>query len=280
MTRREGPELRWKSPLNAAIIQTELHPGEPDLALSEACSLIDEACREGGADLLVLPEMFATGFPYERLGELSKGTDNILRVVGEKALEHGVGIIFTASVRENGHFRNRLFFIDRDGSTAGTYDKTHLFSRSGEDDFFTRGDTLRLFSWGDVDIGPLICYEVRFPELSRLLVLEGAAILVYPAQWPRHRTFQWENFLRTRALENQCFVMGANVYGDHGGAFMGGHSMIVSPYGRTVGHVKSGPGWAVSRLDPSSIRRFRKGIPVLGDIRKDLTVERIVTSPL
>jgi predicted amidohydrolase len=122
----------------------------------------------------------------------------------------------------------------------------------------------------NVKAGPLICYEVRFPELSRKLVRAGANILIYPAQWPAFRTFQWEVLLQARAVENQCFVIGVNIHGDHGGSMMGGRSRIFSPFGNILASVDDGPGWSTCIMEPEKMYSLRKKIPVLNEIREDL----------
>ncbi len=265
-----SPFPKWTKEFTAGIIQTELHLGDIDGNLRSATRMIEDCIKNSKPDLLVLPEVFATGFPYGMLKELAKRSGDVIGALSDLSSEHSVNIIFTQVVEENSCFYNRSIHIGRDGKIKGVYDKTHLFSRSGEDRFFTPGDHLTLFRFDDVPIGPLICYEVRFPELSRKLVFGGAQLLIYPAQWPSFRTFQWETLLRARAIENQCFVIGTNVYGDHGGSMMGGRSRIFSPFGNVIASVDEGEGWSTCLIDPKEMYSLREKIPVLKEARPDI----------
>jgi predicted amidohydrolase len=263
----------WKRPLKAGIVQNELQMGDVFGNLRSSEKMIRDCVKIDKPDLLVLPEVFTTGFPYDTLKDNAIENETALESLRELSVELSINLIFTLVIRTPDGYRNRLFLIGRDGEIGGTHDKTHLFSRAGEDRFFTPGDRLNLLRLDEIEIGPLICYEVRFPELSRALVMKGAKILVYPTQWPAHRIFQWDTLLRARAIENQCFVIGANIYGEHSGTMMGGHSIIYSPFGNKLASVGDGEGWSLAELDPSELYRFRKRIPVLDDIRCDLSVE-------
>ncbi len=260
----------WQHDLKAGIIQTRLHLGDTDKNLRGAVKLVRECIHEESPDLLVLPEVFSTGFPYNDLPILSEKSEEIIQTISDLSRDGSVDVIFTQVVNEDLKFFNRLYHIGSDGKVKNTYDKTHLFSRSGEDRFFTPGSSLKILDINNARAGPLICYEVRFPELSRRLVRAGANILIYPAQWPAFRTFQWEVLLQARAVENQCFVIGVNIYGDHGGSMMGGRSRIFSPFGNVLASVDEGPGWSTSILDPEKMHSLRNKIPVLDEIREDL----------
>jgi predicted amidohydrolase len=260
---------KWHRPLKVAVVQTKLHLGDIDSNLKSAIELLNEL-RDMSTDIVVLPEVFATGFDYEKLPDLVKRSDEVVSRMSDSAKSLNSHLIFTQVVEEGGSFFNRLFHLDRNGDVRDTYDKTHLFSRAGEDRFFTPGNHLITFNVDDTIIGPLICYEVRFPEISRKLVLEGAGILIYPAQWPQFRTFQWDTLLRARAIENQCYVVGVNVHGDHGGSMMGGMSEIYSAYGDLLCRVEKNEGWAVAELDPLVMGSIREKIPVLTERRQDL----------
>ncbi|MFW3145652.1 MAG: nitrilase-related carbon-nitrogen hydrolase [Thermoplasmatota archaeon] len=260
----------WKDPIDACMIQTGLKLGDVDDNLERALKLIDRAAGEKDPDLIVLPEVFSTGFPYEKLPELSMRSGEVLESLRRKAREYHSHIIFTQVVEESGSFFNRCFALDEKGETAAVYNKTHLFSRAGEHEFFTQGNETASFLLKGARISPLICYELRFPELSRKLVLEGSHVLVYMGQWPNYRIFQWEALLKARAIENQCFVIGVGVWGHHGRQLMGGGSSVFSPFGNLLCSVKEGEGYAQCTMDPSELVRFREGIPVLYERRPDL----------
>ena len=264
----DGPG--WRTPIRAALVQTELKLGDIDANLLGARTIIEDMLKCGKMDLLVLPEMFSSGFAYDRLEEVAGRSTEVLTFMKELSMESSAHVMFTMAEKIEDRIVNRAYLLDPDGKAVGWYDKTHLFSPSGEDLHFRAGDSLNLLRMGDVNIGPLICYEIRYPEMSRKLALEGADLLVYMAQWPAKRIFQWELLLRARAIENQCYVVGVNITGSHGRTEMGGHSMIVSPFGEVDASLDNGPGWAASEMDPGRMYRFRRGIPAMDFRRPDL----------
>ncbi|MBN1390116.1 MAG: carbon-nitrogen family hydrolase [Candidatus Thermoplasmatota archaeon] len=266
----EAFDTRWTTPLAVCIVQPRISIGDVDHNLDRAIGWIRKAADDGPLDVVVLPEVFTTGFPYDRLPELSGSSKRVMADIGRLAAELSTHIMFTLVIEDQGRYFNRFMSIGPDGRVETTYDKTHLFSRAGEDRFFTRGEKLVQFEIGGAIIAPLICYELRYPELSRKQVLEGADILVYPAQWPAYRVFQWETLLRARAIENQCYVIGVGGSGSHGTTEMGGHSMVVAPFGDILCSIDQEEGFARTVIGPERLRNIRKRIPALADRRPDL----------
>ncbi len=260
----------WTDPLEVIILQTDTNVGCPEANIERAKVLMDAALEGGRADLAVLPEAFATGFPFEDLSSLEPFHERLRSAMKELSKEHSTDIIYTQLVRDGISLRNRCYHLDRRGNVKGSYDKTHLFSRSGEDRHLAAGSSLTLFRTPGPLIGPLTCYELRFPELARKLTRAGASVLVYPAEWPEHRIFQWEHLLHARAIECQCFVIGVNTCGTHLGVRMGGRSMVVSPYGDDLCSLKGEEGWARATLDPDRMREVREKIPAYRELRSDL----------
>ncbi len=261
-------ESNWRMPLRVAMVQTELKLGDMDVNLSGARDIVDDL--KGSSDLLVFPEMFSSGFAYDHLEEIAGRSPDVMRFMRGISIDRSTHLMFTMAVRDGDRIVNRAYLMDPDGEVLGHYDKTHLFSPSGEDVHFSGGDGLKMLHMGEIRIGPLICYEIRYPELSRKYVLNGAHILVYMAQWPAKRIFQWELLLRARAVENQCFVVGVNICGMHGSTEMGGHSMIVSPFGEVLSSLGGSAGWGSAELDPERMYRFRRGIPAMKYRRPEL----------
>ncbi len=264
------PSSKWTRPLDVCIIQPLLELGDIDKNLERAISLIDEASEKGLVDIFVLPEVFATGFPYDNLPELANRSDEVITILSQKATEKGSYVMFTIVIKENGEYFNRFIALDPEGAIIARYDKTHLFSRAGEDRFFTPGKETINFEVKGAKVAPLICYEVRFPEMSRNQILDGAEILIYPAQWPGFRVFQWETLLKARAIENQCYVIGVGAFGPHGDTEMGGHSMVIAPYGDVLCRVDGEEGYARATIGPERIRDIRSRIPVFHERRTDL----------
>ncbi|MCU0799705.1 MAG: carbon-nitrogen family hydrolase [Candidatus Thermoplasmatota archaeon] len=269
-TMSADPLSGWKDPLEVIILQTAMQVGSPEANIERAGTLLDAALEGGRADLAVLPEAFATGFPFDDLSSLGPFHEHLRSAMEGLSRRHSIDIIYTQLESDRGALRNRCYHLDSRGNVEGSYDKTHLFSRSGEDRAIAAGGTLKLFRTAGPIIGPLICYELRFPELARDLTRAGASVLVYPAEWPEHRIFQWEHLLHARAIENQCFVIGVNTCGNHSGMRMGGRSMVVSPYGDDLCSLKADEGWARAKLEPNRMREVREMIPAYRELRRDL----------
>ncbi|MEA3559232.1 MAG: nitrilase-related carbon-nitrogen hydrolase [Candidatus Thermoplasmatota archaeon] len=261
---------KWNDPISACAVQPRLHLGDVDRNLHGALDLVKRASESGSVDLFVLPEVFTTGFPYKDLPRLSERSDEVIGVLSDAARDLGSHLMFTQVVEDNGSFFNRCFVIGAKGETLLEYDKTHLFSRADEHLFFTAGSDHTSFEIKGARISPLICYELRFPELSRRNVVDGSHILIYMGQWPMFRIFQWDALLLARAIENQCYVIASGAYGPHGRENMGGHSQIISPFGNMIGDIVEKEGFTSAVMDPEEMKKFRERIPVLVERRPDL----------
>jgi predicted amidohydrolase len=180
--------------------------------------------------IIVLPELWATGFAYERLPELAGETPAILEKLLELSAEYKVNIAGSLPEFSEDSYYNTLF-ISGPAGIAGSYRKQRLFNPMQEDDFFTPGSEPLPIHTELGPIGALVCYDLRFPELLREQTGLGADLLVIPAQWPATRLGHWRILLQARAIENQMFVVAANRCGTTADTAFGGHSMIVAPDG-------------------------------------------------
>ena len=270
-----SPLEKWKEPFSVMIVQNSLDCEDPIKNLYSASDLVKEGLDQGDVDLVVLPELFATGFDRKIIEDPREISHRTIDVMMEISSSYGTNIAFSTPHQEDDRSYNRTYWMDRKGSVRGHYDKTHLFSRTGEDSLFNPGGSLRIFDMEGVPIGVITCYEIRYPEIALSLAGSGAGILINPAQWPDFRIDQWRTLLRARAIENQLFVVGVNIAGSLGGYTMGGSSCIVEPYGDISGSLGSGPGVLRSSLDPAKIERFRKNIRMEHDRRNVTRVQRI-----
>jgi predicted amidohydrolase len=218
--------------------------------------------------LLILPEMFATGFSMnaKAIAESAVGaTDRFLRAL---AREHGVfvigGLVRSAS---DGRFFNAAVCLAPDGRRVASYAKLHLFSPGGESRHYAPGLAITLFQWAKYKVAVSICYDLRFPELYRMAVQQAANVLVVIANWPAPRHFHWQALLRARAIENQAYVVGVNRCGaDAQLAYQGG-SMVVGPGGETVAEAGKKETVLAANLDLAGLNRLRADFPALRDIR-------------
>jgi predicted amidohydrolase len=170
---------------------------------------------------------------------------------------HGAKVYNTAYVADN-------------GVLAGVYRKLHLFSLLGEDRAFDSGDRWLLADTSLGKVGVIICYDLRFPELSRRLALEGADVICVPAQWPKPRQEHWRTLLRARAIENQLFVVACNTCGLIGKLDFFGMSMIIGPKGEVLAEAGEAAGEIGAHLDLQSMADWRAQIPCFNDRRPAL----------
>jgi predicted amidohydrolase len=168
---------------------------------------------------------------------------------------------------------NTCSLIGKDGRIIGSYDKVHLFPPFDEDQYLTPGTEIPIFKTNLGIFGIAICFDIRFPELTRLLTLRGAQVIFIPAEFPAERISVWATLLRARAIENQVFVVGCNSVGSDGKNIFGGRSAIIDPEGRTLAQADDTPQLLSARIDLRRITEVRKQIPSLR-IRKE-TLYRI-----
>jgi predicted amidohydrolase len=248
--------------LKAAAIQFDIQRGDLESNLATVKRRIHRQSRKG-VKLMVLPEMWSVGFANRRLPELAKTTPRVLNEVRELASTLGVTVIGSLPEKRGSRIYNTAYAADADGSIVGTYRKVHLFSLTGEDKHFQRGRKAVIAQTSLGPIGLTICYDLRFPELFRALTLAGASIITVVAQWPAQRKMHWDLLLRTRALENQLFVIGVNRCGTDKDMSYGGHSRIVSPYGKVLARAGKAPSSPSATIDFGAIKKVRTHIPCL-----------------
>ena len=245
--------------MKTAIIQNCIRTKQLDWTLQFAADLLNQ---QQGADLYVLPEMFATGFMVD--GAVENG-QRILNWMQQQSRRLDAAVAGSIAIKDDeGNPRNRLFFVRPDGS-FDYYDKHHLFTMAGENKQYLAGHQRVIVEWRGVRFLLQVCYDLRFPVFSRNRGDYDA--IIYVANWPSSRSEVWHTLLRARALENQCFVVGANISGDDTGiCYSAGDSAIINAYGHTLaqcipGKVES----AAAELDMESLQHFRKKFPVLAD---------------
>ncbi|MCM4166730.1 Omega-amidase YafV [Arenibacter antarcticus] len=183
-------------------------------------------------DLIVLPEMFTTGFTMTPA--------NIAREEGEKTVEwmqamatlKNAALVGSIVFAEGEHYYNRLWFVEPDNKIA-SYNKRHTFTLAGEDKVYTAGENRLLINFRGFRIFPLICYDLRFPVWARNT--EGYDVLIYVANWPEKRIAAWDALLKARAIENMAYVIGVNRVGtDNYGHEYVGHSAVYDVLGNTL----------------------------------------------
>ena len=249
--------------IKAAAIQFNVKTGDVEANLAYVRQALERVASEG-AQLAVLPEMWSTGFAYRNLNQLALGTVGIVEELLE--LSKNLKLVIVGSMPEpNGDkVFNTIYVIDN-GKLAGIYRKMHLFTLLGEDRAFSGGDGWLLADTSIGKVGVMVCYDIRFPELSRRLALEGARIICLPAQWPKPRDEQWRTLLRARAIENQLFVISSNACGLIGKLDFFGMSMIIDPTGVVLADAGEKECEVVAELDMNVLENYRAQIPCFAD---------------
>lgn len=250
--------------------------------LENARMWIAKAAQDG-ASLILLPENFA----FMGAGDRDKlaimeteGDGPIQTFLSRNAREHGVWLVGGSVPLRSEHpekVRAACLIYGPDGQRHGRYDKIHLFDVDvpgseesyRESDTIAAGDQPGLFTTPLGKIGVAICYDVRFPEYTRLLMEQGMEILLVPAAFTaKTGAAHWEILLRARAIENQCYVIASNQGGQHpGGRETFGHSMIIDPWGQVLTRLDQAPGICSARLDAGTLADIRRQFPVLGHRR-------------
>lgn len=189
-------------------------------------------------DLIILPEMFSTGFSMKPELNYEEVNGMAFRWMQNMAQSKETAICGSLIVRENDSFFNRLYFVLPD-SNYYTYDKKHLFTLAGEEKVYTAGKEKILIDYKGWKISPLICYDLRFPVWCRNV--EEADLMLFVANWPERRSEAWKSLLKARAIENMCYVLGLNRIGDDGnGIYHSGDSGIYNELGELISSIEAG----------------------------------------
>ncbi|HIJ86571.1 MAG TPA: carbon-nitrogen family hydrolase [Desulfuromonadales bacterium] len=249
--------------ITAASIQFNVKQGDVDANLAYVREALARVAAQG-ANLVVLPEMWSSGFSYKNLNELALRTKGIVDELLEFSARHKMVIIGSMPEPNGDKVFNTVSVIDS-GSLAGVYRKMHLFSLLGEERAFSGGDSWLCAETSLGKVGVIICYDLRFPELSRRLALEGAQVICVPAQWPRPRQEHWRTLLRARAMENQLFIVACNACGTIGKLDFFGMSMIIDAKGDLLTETGDVEGEILSSLDMQTMTDWRAQIPCFND---------------
>ncbi|WP_243372061.1 carbon-nitrogen family hydrolase [Geotalea sp. SG265] len=218
--------------IKAAAVQFTIKVGDIDANVEHVREALHRLHDEG-VQLAVLPEMWSCGFAYKELNELAKRTPEVVEEMGRLSAELNMVLVGSLPEPDGEKVCNTAYVLDK-GKLVGKYRKIHLFSLMNEDRAFTGGDSWLLADTSLGKIGVIICYDLRFPELTRRLAVEGAEIIVVPGEWPRPRDEHWRLLLLGRAIENQLFVVAANACGVMGKLDFFGGSMIIGPKGEIL----------------------------------------------
>jgi D-glycero-beta-D-manno-heptose 1-phosphate adenylyltransferase len=256
-----------------ACVQFPIVLGEIEENIRQAEHLI-AAHAPAPESLLLLPEMWATGFDYQRTAALGQRTPEILAAMQRLAAAHQIYLAgsLTELDTDGGLPRNTLYLVGRQG-VIGKLSKQHLFTFWQEDHYYQGGMATPPLQTPHGLLAGLVCYDLRFPEVARHQVFAGARLLAICAQWPLSRLDHWQTLIRARAIENQVYVAAVNGCGRTGAMDMAGHSMIVGPDGTVLRSAATEAAVIAARLDTTAIDEQRHRFYPAGD-RAWLTDDR------
>ena len=257
--------------ITVALVQMAVALGQPEQNEATARTWAAQAAAQG-AGLLLLPELWPTGYDLDRAGEYAAPLDGgHFALMADLAQTHRLYVAGTAlEANPDGLPFNTAALYGPDGARIGAYRKVHLWAPLGEVEHMTPGHTLPTFDlpWGRLALA--ICYDLRFPELWRRYADAGAQLVLIPAEWPVRRVEHWRLFLRARAVENQFFVAGCNRAGAGADGEFGGYSAAVDPWGHLLVEGGSEPGLFLATLDLDQVARSRDLFPFLADRRPEV----------
>jgi len=258
--------------MKISCIQMNMKLGAVEENFLTAEKLIREAA-ENRPDVIVLPEMWNVGFfPRENLEEMcDEECSEVKKRIGVLAEELGVNIVAGSVANMRGEkVYNTVCVFDRGGKCVAEYNKVHLFTPMLEQKFFTPGDSVNIFDIDGVLCGIMICYDLRFPELSRTLALSGAEVLFIVSQWPKERIAHLQVLTAARAIENQSFVVCCNSCGEAEKTKYGGSSLIIDPWGKVLASAGEEQEIILAKCEISEVEDIRKKINVFSDRRPEL----------
>lgn len=248
--------------MKATIVQCGIKWEDRSANLGHISSMLDAASP--GSGIVVLPEMFTTGFTMNP-GPMAEGMDgNTVRWMKERSAAGGYALCGSVIISGEGRYFNRLVFVTPEGDVT-YYDKRHLHSMSGEHTVYSRGNKRVAVPYREFSFNLQVCYDLRFPVWSRNR--GDSDVIIYSANWPAVRINVWKALLVARAIENQCYVIGVNRVGANpDGTSYTGDSAIIGPKGELLASLETGAeGVASASLSREALDKYREDMPVWRD---------------
>ena len=255
-------QLRHGIIMKVTIIQTDIKWQETSKNQADAEALI---LGNIGSDVYVLPEMWSTGFVMQanKIAEDESETNGSIVWMHKMAQRTNAAICGTLAIKTNdGKYLNRMFFVKPNGEYI-YYDKRHLFTPGGECTEYSAGKQRKVVEFRGIRFMLAICYDLRFPVWLRNR--KDYDVIICPANWPASRHKVWQTLLKARAIENQCYVIGANRTGNDPQCKYNGGSSIVNPYGKVIAEADASAMAISATVNMEFLQKFRDSFPVLND---------------
>ncbi|MDY6834055.1 MAG: nitrilase-related carbon-nitrogen hydrolase [Chloroflexota bacterium] len=259
--------------MKIVLAQIDCMIGDVDYNCAQLTSFNKQA-KQHDCELIIFPEMIDTGYDMPTIRQTaSSWTGTPFLTAQNAAMESKMWLICGISEREGDIIYNSLAVFDNTGKLAGKYRKTHLFTADpiNEDQHLRAGNSYEIIDIASMKLGLMICYDIRFPEMSRHLVRKGSTVLVVCSAWPFPRQHHWRILTLARAIENQCYVVATNRVGTDGSTTFCGSSCVIDPKGDilTLGTENSSE-LLITDIDQEQVYLTRQSHPTLNDRRDDL----------
>lgn len=262
--------------LTISLVQLAFEFGQPEANFDRARLQVAEAAALG-SDLVLLPELWASGYDLANWGKYATPLDvGLFECLSRLARERNICIGSSLLEARDGQAYNTFVLYGKDGDTLGLYRKVHRFRLLQEEKWLGAGSELVLAEtpWGR--FGLATCYDLRFPEMFRPYAMGGARMTLIVAEWPERRVSHWNKLLQARAIENQMFVAGVNKVGISQGVKLGGGSAVIDPWGEPLVAGEDEEVLLTARIDLKEADKARSHIPVIQDRRPDVYVKPAV----
>ena len=256
--------------MKVALAQLDIAWEDKQENQKRCCVMLEEAKKQG-ADFILFPEMTLTGFSMntDTYAEPLQNSPSIA-FFQQKAMQYQMIICFGLMVKNGEKAENHCMIVDETGKIITDYTKIHPFSYGTESKFYSGGEHVTSCQIKGIPVSPLICYDLRFPEIFQACSVHSHVITVI-ANWPTPRRCHWISLLKARAIENQCYILGVNRCGNGDGLEYSGDSMIIDPYGKIVAMAKeTSQTVVIGEIDDTIVTKYRQEFPLKQDRKHSL----------
>ena len=264
--------------LNLSILQMGSDLGDVEANISKVERLVNESLPMG-TDVLILPEVWTVGWACSKFVQSAQDltSGSVFKFLSNLAKKYNINIIGGSFIVKDGDkLYNTCPVFDRSGKFITSYNKNHLYSYYGCDEgsYITPGNNLVMVNLEGVNFGLSICYDIRFPEVYRAYAKAGADVLINCAAWGSKKSLQWETMTKSRAIENQCFMVALTQSGEiENGEHNLGESRIIDYNGNELVSIMSGEGIVCTKIYLEDMYKFRGKAPILEDIKSNYEVK-------
>jgi omega-amidase len=255
--------------VNVIALQHDIAWEDKPANFAKVRTLLTEAAPAKDS-LVVLPEMFATGFSMNADSIAEEYGGPTEQFLAGLARDFRVCLVAGAAMRgRDGRPRNKALVFSPDGELLAYYAKMQPFTPGGEPDHYQAGHKPVAFRWDDCTVSPFVCYDLRFPEIFRAAVAAHRPdLFLVIANWPDKRIQHWVRLLQARAIENQAYLVGANRLGSDPYYTYPGRSLIIDPQGEILADAGDREVCIRAQLDLAALQKYREGLPFLDDMRR------------